>query len=484
MWSGKITRSREKAFGLPFVIIAIMLLSGVGVGALIPSLMLRLSSAAGTIEGSIVVFGTAFWGLVIGTLIIAVLIIFRQDEVAANAVIAASIVLDWYLHIGFVALLIALVLLLVFFLGRSSRYPWVQPRALWLWFLFLVLFIFAAIRGSLSTYETLYYYNYISFGAFIMFWLGTVIARNVTSARRFFKVLAGFGTLIAIHAIIQAITGIFLFWSPLNNNYYASLSNFILIPGLDTQRIGSFLLNPDWAGPFFAFVLFIALGLFVESKTLPEKFLYLFEVFLMVVALLFTYTYGAIIGAGIGVIFLIALIGRMSYRILLSVTLSLFAVAVVVFFSYQLYLLQLRPEDSLIRFGAWQTALRIIGTFPLTGIGLGLNNYLVRADPYRVPAQYIPLGHPLNSYLELAANGGLPLLLVFIALLMLAMWLTLRNWKRADIQTRALLAGCIAAVISLSIDSLTSNIWTNPPLATLGWLVLGVTSSPLLLRRE
>jgi len=76
--------------------------------------------------------------------------------------------------------------------------------------------------------------------------------------------------------------------------------------------------------------------------------------------------------------------------------------------------------------------------------------------------------------------GGLPLLTVFIALLGYALWLALRNWAQADRRTRSLLGAGITAVIVLSCNSWTINGWTLPPIAGVGWLILGVTSSPLL----
>ena len=59
----------------------------------------------------------------------------------------------------------------------------------------------------------LYYPNDI-LGAFLFFWLGTVIAHDSNCIRRLFMMLAFFGTLIAMHTIIQEITGKFLFETP------------------------------------------------------------------------------------------------------------------------------------------------------------------------------------------------------------------------------------------------------------------------------
>jgi len=484
-WVGKIRGERTTSSHLPLIVTVILLLSGGGIGMLLPSFISKMLPYLNAWGGSLGTFGPATWGLVGGALMMAVIIILRQDEIAATAVIAASIVLDWYLHTFIVGLIMALVLLLIFFLGRSPRRPWTQPRALWLWVLFLVLIIFSAMRGATTIYEVLLYYSHSTVGALIMFWLGAVITRDVSSFRRFLKVLGAFGTLIAIHAIIQETTGTFLFWEPSNESYFASLSYFILLPGLDVHRVGSFFLNPDWAGPFFAFMLCITLSLSVESASFLGKCLYLTETSLMTVALLFTYTYGAWIGTGVAIIVLVVFIGRMRYRVQLSLMLFLFIMVMLFYFSFQLDLFQRRfdSNDAWIRVGAWQTALRVISAFPLTGVGLGLNNYLERAEPYRVPAQFQPLDHPLNSYLEFGTAGGLPLLLVFVALLSYALWMALRNWARADARTRALLGGCIAAVISLSVDSLTNNVWTFPALAALGWLILGVISSPLLSRK-
>ena len=73
--------------------------------------------------------------------------------------------------------------------------------------------------------------------------------------------------------------------------------------------------------------------------------------------------------------------------------------------------------------------------------------------------------------------------LVFLTLLFLALWWAGHNWARAESQTRTLLAGGIAAGVSLSINSLANQGWTAAVLAAMGWLILGVVSSPLLAKK-
>ena len=449
--------------------------------ALAPSLITRIFSTSYTAQ----TLANSVSRLIIGALLITIIIILRQDELAATIVIAVHLYIDWYLELQAVALIMALALLVIFFLARSPEHPWVKPRALWLWALFLVLAMFPAIAGEHRAKYDIFYYPNLFLGALIFFWLGTVVARNSASVRTFFRILSVFGTLIAVHTIILATTGTFLFRSSYFDEYLLLASNFAIAPDVNVYRLGAFFVDPNWNGTFFAVMLCIPLGLFFASSFFLEKILYLVEMFVLLIALLFTFSGGALIGAITGVVVFAALVGRTSYRIQICLFIVAAATVLLVGFPSQLNLLQQhlsRPSELMLRLGAWRTALLVIKAYPLTGTGLGLQAYAERSLPYTLLAQAIPLAHPHDSYLELGAMAGLPVLLTFVALIVSALWLALRNWARADGRARILLAGGIAAVIGLSVNSGSINGWTLPPLAAIGWLVLGVISSPLLAR--
>jgi O-antigen ligase len=436
--------------------------------------------------GAIGIFGPYALIIVLGSLIMTSIILLRKDELALMIVIAVQLIVDWYLGLHIVSQLIALVLLSIFFLARSRRYPWVEPRALWLWVLFLILPIPAVIQGEQKPWILAFYYPNIFFGALVMFWLGMLVARNELHLRTLFQALAVLGTLLAIHTIIQATTGIVVLDTSSYDTYRATY-DFTLANSGNITRTGSFLTNPDWNGTFFAMMLFLPLGLFTEASSLPLKFLYLTEMLLMLIALLFTYSGGAWIGVSGGIATFIFLAGRNHYRILVPVLAVMIGVIAVNVLSTQVNLLiqhASSPGELLLRLGGWQTAINVIRAFPLTGIGLGFDNYYERAEPYRDPAQYRPLAHPHDSYLELGAMAGLPVLIVFLALLLFALWLAWRNWIQVDRGTRCLLCGGIATIVALSVNSFSINGWTLPPLAAIGWMVLGATASPLINKRK
>ena len=130
-----------------------------------------------------------------------------------------------------------------------------------------------------------------------MFWLGAVLARTTASLKRLFQFLSVFGTLIAIQTLIQATTGVFLLGSSRFDNFLARVLNFQLPNNIYVHRAGSFFVDPNWNGTFFAMMLFVPLGLFVESSSGLSKILYLAELLIIIPALLFTYSASAWLAA-------------------------------------------------------------------------------------------------------------------------------------------------------------------------------------------
>jgi O-antigen ligase len=460
-----------------------LMLAG-GITLLLGGVVIALLLGGELSEGLGLLVGVA----IIGAIIMAIVIALRQDELAATLVIAVQVYVDFYLGKHIVSVIMTLALLVIFFFARSRRHPWVEPRAIWLWVLFLALAIFPAIRGATRVIDAAFYFPNIFLGAFLIFWLGTVIARDSACIRRLFMMLAFVGTLVAIHTIIEEIAGKFLFESAYSQtSFLASISNYQFSSDTAVARVGSFFIDPNWDGAFLALMLSIALGLFVDSQSWLGKVFYLVEIGLILPALLFTFSIGSIIGACAGVAFFIIFVGRASYRILLPAIIVLGVVVVIKTLPTEIALFlqhASNPSETRLRIGAWTTGLRVIEAFPLTGVGLGLQVYEIKSEPYRVPGQYIPLAHPHDSYLELGAMAGLPVLLVFLALLLVALWPTLRNWIAADTRTRSLLGAGIAAVMALSVNSVSINGWTLPPLAITGWLILGAISSPLLRKSQ
>lgn len=417
---------------------------------------------------------------IIAALIGIIALILQADEFLVVLVMVIKLYIDFYLGLAFVAQVVTLLLLFIFFLRRSSSHPWVNPRALWLWLLFIAISIFPALRG-VNALDSLYYYFNVIFFPLTVFWLGLMMARNPASVHLVFKLLTAFGTLIAVITIIQSVDGVLLFKSTRYDAALNLLANYQL-GNSGIARAGAYLVNPDSNGGFLGLMLLIPVGLLVLSTSLLERLLYCLEVGLLSFALLSTYTTSAWIGVLVGVIILFFFIGQANYRMQFLVVAS-FAVLILVMFFPTSVNLQLQhaftPSESSLRIAAWQTGIQVIRAFPFTGLGIGRYVYFERADPYRVIGQYLPLDHPHNSYLELAALGGIQVSVIFIALILFALWCSLKNWRSGSSATRTLIATGMAVVMTLSVYSMANAGWTFVPLASIGWLVLGLVASPL-----
>jgi O-antigen ligase len=454
-------------------------------------IFLILALLAALFLGVIIGAFNLVYGLaVVGALILVIIVQLRWDELTVMLIIAVHVLIDWYLALRLVSLLMALVLLFVCYFGRSANHPWFKPRLIWLWVLFLTLTIYPAIHGALDLYDADTYYPSLVLSAFIMFWLGNIIAKDISSVRRVFQLLSIFATLIAVHTIIEATTGKFLFESARGEAALAQSSNYQLVQntlqtvGAGFSRAGSFYGHPNGNGTFLAFNFFLPLGLFIVSKQLWAKMIYLLEMLLIVMALMFTYSTGAWIALLTGMLAFVVFVGRLRYSVLMLILIAILTVIVFTVFPSQLAL-QLSHasanNESSLHVGGWQTALRVTEAFPLFGVGMGDLAYLIRAEPFRVPAQITPLFEPDNSYLQWGAIAGIPVMLVFLLLLGYVFWLSWRNWWALDTHYRPLLGGGIVALIALSINSFSINGWTNPGgLASLGWLVAGLVASPLI----
>jgi putative inorganic carbon (HCO3(-)) transporter len=89
------------------------------------------------------------------------------------------------------------------------------------------------------------------------------------------------------------------------------------------------------------------------------------------------------------------------------------------------------------RMEVWASALYGIRDFPLTGMGM---NTFRKVMPVLYPmlniSQNIDIGHAHNEFLQAALDLGIPGLIAFIALYVIAFWMLIQTWQCTDVITR------------------------------------------------
>ncbi|HLZ59295.1 MAG TPA: O-antigen ligase family protein [Ktedonosporobacter sp.] len=422
-----------------------------------------------------------------GAIVMGTLIVKDQYAWLAGILVVVGLFIDWYGLIDLpypypvYAAALAMVVVAAILLKRLAQRELAFSAQFWLWISLLILAI-PPIFWSLHLSDGVFYYVGVFFGPMLLYFVGMQMSRNMTQVRRLLNLLAALGALIGVHTIIAGKTGQFLLLTSKASAYLASANNFTVAGGT-AIRVGSFFGNPDWNGAFLAMIVFLPAGLFFTTSSRSAKMLYLAEIALIMLALLYTVTASSWIAVAIGLVLFYLLVIRGHKRVWLPALFGLALIASYILLPHEFSVLNQHihdTSDALLRFGAWETASKIIASHPFNGLGLDLNTYLLRAEPYRVPLQYRPLAHPHDSYLELAALAGIQVLIAFLALLGVATWRAFRTYRWATPRYRPLLGGALTAILVLTMNSVTINGWTLSPLAYIGWLILGAISSATL----
>ncbi len=121
------------------------------------------------------------------------------------------------------------------------------------------------------------------------------------------------------------------------------------------------------------------------------------------------------------------------------------------------------------RLAHWQAAVEMARDHPYFGVGLG--NYSVRYEQYRLINWQLPLGHAHNTYLNLLAETGMVGLLAYLAYwaFMLRICWSLR--RHPDILARSLGVGLLGCWIYLAAHSFFDYLFVNTLFLHMGVLL-------------
>jgi O-antigen ligase len=113
------------------------------------------------------------------------------------------------------------------------------------------------------------------------------------------------------------------------------------------------------------------------------------------------------------------------------------------------------------RVAHWVAAQRMIERAPWFGVGVG--NYATVYPQVALPRWQDPLGHAHNMYLNTWAEAGLPGLLTYILLWLLAAWRAIRlaRDRQASAFERAVALGVLGVIVHLTIHNLFDNLFVQ-----------------------
>ena len=121
------------------------------------------------------------------------------------------------------------------------------------------------------------------------------------------------------------------------------------------------------------------------------------------------------------------------------------------------------------RIAHWQAAINIAEANPITGVGLG--NYEVVYEDYRLLNWKDPLGHAHNYYLNILAEAGIIGFLVYIVFWIMLFTVTWQTRQHPDPFSRAVAIGLLGAFTYIAIHSIFDNLYVNNLFLHIGLLL-------------
>ena len=254
------------------------------------------------------------------------------------------------------------------------------------------------------------------------------------------------------------------------------------------NRIFSTFGNPNFFGDFLIVMAPITLALFFQKKRFHLLFLWVLIVFSIFVS----YSKGAWLGFGAGLIIFsyifiryIFSINRKKKIILLSL---LIFFTVIIVSSGIIVQLKARHDSSSFRLFTWMSCWEMINTHPILGTGIG--TFYVTYPSYRRPQIFFIEGahntesdHPENEYLEVFYDEGAVGLGIFLLILLTVLFMGFKNieFLKKNNQERSVFSylqlGLLSALISQLVHDCVCVSLRFVSSGVMLWLIIGLVLS-------
>ncbi|HWR07066.1 O-antigen ligase family protein [Sporomusa sp.] len=239
-------------------------------------------------------------------------------------------------------------------------------------------------------------------------------------------------------------------------------------------RIFSTLQNPNLLAGFLVVVMSLAVGIGLHTENIQGKILLFALVAVLGTCLVLTYSRGA----WLSIVAVTALCGRLYNRKVLWVFLVIPAIALFCHDGVMERLLSIfNPTDtsSTLRIALWESTIAMILDKPLLGIGWGSYWLVYPEYDFFLNNPAATIVHAHNMYLHIAAEIGIPGLLVFLAIIYGHIKRAIEVLTQTQNQWVAgVMLGAVAAVIGLAANGFTDYIMFNVQMSMLFWLLNAV----------
>ncbi len=345
------------------------------------------------------------------------------------------------------------------FTGRINFKPTVMFP---LFAIYIILGIFATatsfnVKGSAFVF--LVYLVFIA--AYAM------IANTLTDEKRWRAAVVTFAlgaVFVALYGIVQNFTMDATVGSWVDENMFEDIK----------VRVFATFDNPNVLGQYFIIVIPIIFALFVYTKELTQKGLYLFVFAASFLCLLYTWSRGAWVGVMLGIVVFLLVRDR---RWIVLCILALLAAPFILPDSIMDRLLSIgntSDSSTAYRVSVWIASARMAVDFWMSGVGFGSDAFQPIYASYALNGAGYAL-HSHNFYIQLVTDMGAGGLIVYLLIILNACREIWSIKKNSFIKTISL--ALLGALAGYSFQGVAENLWYNMRMSLMLWIVIALIVS-------
>jgi len=233
----------------------------------------------------------------------------------------------------------------------------------------------------------------------------------------------------------------------------ANSSWLVNIGGMTRMRAFGFFPDPHNFAFFVNLCLFAGLGYFLSRKRTAPKIWIGSTLILMTAAVALSFSRGAYLGLLTGGVFFAAVFLKRSGVLGKALVVSVVIFALIFIFNSSIITqrlassFDLKEGSNAERYKNWVQAVEMIRDYPLGGVGLG--NYARTVDPRLGGADRSSI-YAHNLFLDIAAESGILNAIIFLFLILVAIW---KNVKYNSMLNLGLAAGLVAFMVHSIFDT-------------------------------
>lgn len=296
--------------------------------------------------------------------------------------------------------------------------------------------------------------------------------KTIKELNRLITVLVFSATIVALIGLYQYVVGVEIdaAWIDVANN-----------PDIKA-RVFSVFGNPNVLAEYLIMMIPLSISLMWHSKKLYKKVLFLGTSLVLILAIVLTMSRGGWLGFAFSALVFILLVDKRFLLSIIPITLAGVYLLPQTYLNRILSIGNFNDSSNAYRLKMWEITMEIIGDYPLAGVGFG---HLPFKQTFETYIRTMPTYHAHNTFLEIAAELGIPGLIAFVILIFVVFKYSIKELiKKEHTYISIISAGVLSGLAGVLAHGAVENVLYLTRIIFSFWMLIGLLLVLLRLNKQ